>query len=149
MALAPAFASLLLPCATYAQNISKTATAGVYSVTLKVLPAESFEGSDAEMMRDGGARADMLNEAGKPNHHLVAFIEENGQPVEDATVTISYRQVSPENGKWMSLPVARMHVAHKSMETTHYGNNVELTPGSYEARVSVNGKGPAIFRFSL
>jgi hypothetical protein len=33
--------------------------------------------------------------------------------------------------------------------TTHYGNNVRLEPGSYEARVTVNGSAPATFQFSL
>ena len=30
-----------------------------------------------------------------------------------------------------------------------YGNNVELAPGSYEAQVTVNGKGPATFHFAV
>jgi hypothetical protein len=141
-------ASLLPPHITWAQNVSETGTAGKYSLTLKVLPAESFEGPHAEMTRDAGAMANMAGGEAAPNHHLVVFVKENDKPVEEAKVTISYRQLSPEKGKWVSLPVARMHMAGKGMETTHYGNNVKLAPGSYEARVTVNGA-PATFHFSL
>jgi hypothetical protein len=144
-----ACASLLFPRSAPAQNVSETAMAGKYSLTLKVLPAESFQGPHAEMMRDGGAMADTAHGAAAPNHHLVVFVDENGKPVEQAKVTISYRRLSPKPGKWMSLPVTRMHVEGKGMDTTHYGNNVKLGPGSYEARVTVNGKGPAIVHFSL
>jgi hypothetical protein len=149
MALTFVFASLILPSAAQAQKISEKAMAGTYSVTLKVLPAEAFSGPHAEMAWDAGAKADMLSGAAGPNHHLVAFVEESGKPVENATVSISYRELSPKSGEWMSLPVARMHVAGKGLETTHYGNNVKLAPGSYEVRVTVNGKGPATFHFSL
>jgi len=144
-----ACASLLLPRIVSAQTVSETGTAGKYSLTLKVLPAESFEGAHAEMARDGGAMANMAGGAAAPNHHLVVFVKENDKPVKGAKVTISYRQLSPKKGKWLSLPVARMHVAGKGMESTHYGNNVKLAPGSYEARVMVNGEGPATIHFSL
>ncbi|MGH9511317.1 MAG: hypothetical protein ACRD2U_04185 [Terriglobales bacterium] len=149
-------AGLTLVCAcvlvahiAWAQNVSETGKAGKYLVTLKVLPAESFEGSHAEMARDGGAMANTEGGEAAPNHHLVVFVKENDKPVEDAKVDIGYRQLSPEKGKWMSLPVARMHVAGKGMGTTHYGNNVKLAPGTYEARVTVNGERPATFHFSL
>ena len=38
-----------------AQKISQTQMAGEVSVTIKVLPAEHFKGSSAEMKWDGGA----------------------------------------------------------------------------------------------
>jgi hypothetical protein len=144
-----ALGALLIPGATLAVNVSKTATAGAYSVTLKVLPAESFRGPKAEMARDGGAEPNFLNGPEHPNHHLVAFVAESGKPVEDATVDISFRRLSPKMGRSMNLPVVRMHVAGKGLATTHYGNNVELPAGNYEVRVTVNGEGPATFRFSL
>lgn len=132
-----------------AQVVSKTATAGAYSVTLKVLPAESFTGPKAAMAHDAGAAPVTVNGPEHPNHHMVAFIKQNGKPVEDATVNIVYRELSPHMGKWMTLPVARMHVAGKSLATTHYGNNVKLKPGSYEARVTVDRTSTATFRFKL
>ena len=105
MALSFAFVSLILPRVAQAQKVSETAMAGTYSVTLKVLPAEAFGGPHAEMAWDAGAKADMLNGSGGPNHHLVAFVQENGKPVENATVSIRYRELSPARGEWMSLPV--------------------------------------------
>ncbi|MEJ2010297.1 MAG: hypothetical protein P8Z30_19440 [Acidobacteriota bacterium] len=140
---------LFLPAVARTQTISKTAKAGVYSVTLKVLPAESFTGTKAEMVRDGGAEPNTLKGPEHPNHHMVAFVKENGKPVENATVDISYRKLSPPAGAWKALPVVRMHVAGHGLATTHYGNNVRLAPGSYEVRVTVNGTMPASFRFTL
>jgi hypothetical protein len=144
-----ALAALPTPGAAQAVHVSKTATAGTYSVTLKVLPAESFRGPKAEMARDGGAEPNRLNGSAHPNHHMVAFVKENDKPVEDATVEITYRRASSMTGAWTKLPVVRMHVAGKGLETTHYGNNVGLPGGHYEVRVTVNGEGPATFRFSL
>jgi hypothetical protein len=140
---------LLVPVAAQAQNISKTAKVGAYSVTLKVLPAESFSGPHSDMARDGGAEPIDINGSEHPNHHLVAFVKENGKPVEEAKVSISYREVSANKGEWMSLPVVRMHMAGMGSQTTHYGNNVRLAPGKYEARVTVNGSEPTVFHFSL
>ncbi len=129
--------------------VSETATAGPYTVNLKVLPAESFTGEDAEMVRDGGAEPIGLEAPESPNHHLVAFVKEGGLAVENADVTIRYRHLGSEVNAWMDLPVVRMHVAGKGPATTHYGNNVRLEPGSYEARVAVNGGEPVVFHFTL
>ena len=140
---------LLVSPVAQAQKISKTVKTGAYSITLKVLPAESFAGSHAEMVRDGGAEPNDISGTEHPNHHLVAFVKMKGKPVENGVVSISYREVSPNKGEWKSLPVVRMHVAGKGLETTHYGNNVKLTPGKYEARIKVDDSGPADFHFSL
>jgi hypothetical protein len=140
---------MVLPLAAQAQVISKTAKAGAYSVALKVLPAESFRGPHAEMVRDAGAQPNLLNGPARPNHHMVAFVKKSGKPVENANVSIRYREISPKKGSWMSLPVVRMHVAGKDLATTHYGNNLYLGPGDYEVRVTVDGSGPATFHFTL
>ena len=140
---------VFLPIATQAKNISKTARTGGYSITLKVLPAESFSGSSAEMTRDGGAEPNELNGPKHPNHHLVAFVKKNGKPVENGSVSIRYREVSPKKGDWTTLSVVRMHVTGKGLETTHYGNNVQLSPGKYAVQVAVNHSQPAKFHFSL
>ena len=132
-----------------AQNFSKTEKAGNVTVTLKVLPAEHFKGPKAEMKWDAGASPDYIEGSSKPNHHLVAFVKKEGKPVEDASVTIRYRQLSPKKGDWMTLPVARMHVSGKSLKTTHYGNNVWLAKGKYEASVTVDKNPPATFHFTL
>ncbi len=144
-------AGAALPAAAGAgdQPISETATVGPYQVTLKVLPAEAFTGPDAEMVRDGGAEPVHLGGPEQPNHHLVAFVRKDGTPVEDATVEIRYRPMEGAEAGWTNLPVVRMHVAGKGLATTHYGNNVHLAPGRYEAAVTVDMSGPSVFRFSL
>lgn len=143
------FGVLLAPIAAHAQVVSKTAKAGSYTVNLKVLPAESFTGPKAAMTRDAGAQPNRVNGPEHPNHHMVAFIRQGGKPVENATVSMRYRELSPKMGAWTTLPVARMHVTGKSLQTTHYGNNVMLSPGEYEASVTVNGGQPVNFTFSL
>ncbi len=148
-ALLAAAAGLVVPSAARAQEISQTAKAGPYSITLKVLPPEAFAGPKAPMAWDGGAKAIEPNSAAMPNHHLVAFITENGKPVEKATVSIRYHRVADKSGMWTALPVARMHVAGQSAATTHFGNNVKLPAGDYEVRVKVNRAAPANFKFAL
>jgi hypothetical protein len=137
------------PAPAGADTISKTGMAGPYSVNLKVLPAESFTGPKAEMVRDSGARVCRETGPEHPNHHLVAFVKKDGKAVEDADVGISYRTAATSPGAWSSLPVVRMHVAGKELDTTHYGNNVYLPAGAYQVRVTVDGAGPADFRVSL
>lgn len=139
-----------MPGAVRAQAISRTAHAGPYTVTLKVLPAESFRGPKAEMARDSGAEPNYLNGPEHPNHHMVVFVTKAGKPVEEARVSIGYRVDSAKAiGAWTTLPVVRMHVVGKGRATTHFGNNVHLAPGNYEVDVTVDGKGPAIFHFKL
>jgi hypothetical protein len=158
-ALAVAFAVLLVPHFAQAQVVSKTATAGPYSVNLKVLPAEGFMGSMAPMQREGGAMPEAVNGPMHPNHHMVVFIKKDGKPVEHARVKIWYRMamggmmgksMGDMKGmdKWMTLPVTRMEVRGKGPGTTHFGNNVHLMNGSYEVKVNVNGK-TAMFHFKL
>lgn len=143
------FVGLLTPNTSRAQNISKTAKAGPVSVMLKVLPAETFRGPHATMVRDAGARPMLLSHSPKPNHHLVVFLKRDKKPVEVANVTILYREYAPAKGKWTLLPVVRMHVSGKSLATTHFGNNVNLKPGDYEVIVVVNHYQPADFHFKL
>ncbi len=138
---------LLAPGAAMAQNVSKTAKAGDYDVTLKVLPAESFQGDDAEMVRDGGAEPVAVHGPKDPNHHLVAFIKKDGKPIEGAVVTIDYRPAG--SGNWLPLPTVKMHVKGKGAETTHFGNNLHMVPGNYDARVTVNEGPSAIFHFEV
>jgi hypothetical protein len=144
-----ALAIVLVPGIAQTNKISETAMAGDYSVTLKVLPAESFSGAHEEMIRDGGAQPELTHSAAHPNHHLVVFIRKHGKPLEQAVVDISYRVLSSSESSWTNLPVVRMHVAGKGLGTTHFGNNVKLLAGSYEVRVTVDGSAPATFKFSL
>ncbi|HKI96815.1 MAG TPA: hypothetical protein VJ992_16110 [Gemmatimonadales bacterium] len=144
-----ALGAVALPSVASAHNISETATVGRYTITLKVLPAESFTGFNAQMIPDSGAAPYLLNGDDGPNHHLVAFVTRNGKTVEHARVAISFINDPAAGGQWTKLPVVRMHVAGRGLATTHYGNNVALSPGVYGVRVSVNGSAPASFRFTV
>ena len=104
-----------------AQNITQTEQTGPVLVTIKVLPAESFKGPNAEMAWDGGARPVLLSHSLRPDHHMVVFLKEEKRPVEMAKVTILYRENTPDKGRWTLLPVARMHIEGKSLKTTHFG----------------------------
>ncbi len=130
----------------HAKDMNRTtamATTGDYAVTIRVLPAEAFTGPGSDMVRDGGAMPCAVDSKADPNHHLVAFVQEDGKPVEDANVTIRYCRTGAKDMPWTTLPVVRMHAAGKGLDTTHYGNNVRLQPGTYEVQVSVNGSKPA------
>lgn len=142
-------AGLIASNTAEAKNISKTAKAGNVWVTLKVLPAEAFEGAHASMVRDAGATPMLLSHSPRPNHHMVVFLKRDEKPVEKANVTILYKRLVPHKGKWSLLPVVRMHVAGKSLATTHFGNNVKLEPGDYEVIVVVDHNPPADFHFKL
>jgi len=131
------------------KDVTETAMGGPYSITLKVLPAESFSGPDAAMTWDSGAKAVLLDSPLHPNHHMVVFVKRDGKPVEDANVVIRYRETNPKESSWMTLPVARMHMTGKSMATTHYGNNAEFAPGNYVADVTVDGGKAVVFHFTL
>lgn len=147
--LAISIVGFLIPPISGAQTVTKTEEAGPVSVTLKVLPAESFKGPKAAMMRDGGAEPMLLSHSPRPNHHMVVFIKREMKPVERARVMILYRQYAPNTGKWTLLPVVRMHVAGKGLATTHFGNNVRLMPGDYEVIVVVDHNPPADFHIKL
>ncbi|MGH6875808.1 MAG: hypothetical protein ACREHV_00360 [Rhizomicrobium sp.] len=136
-----------MPIASAAQNISEVATAGPYTINLKLLPAETFGGSHPAMVYDSGAMAVPVNRADHPDHHLVVFIKKDGKPVENARVTITYRQ--SHWAQWRKLQVARMHAAGQGPETTHYGNNVKLIPGKYEIRVTVDAERFVTFEITI
>ncbi len=147
--IAIALGTLLASCATSSKPIQESAKTGDYAVTVKVLPAETFTGPHAEMVRDAGAQPVEASSSSEPNRHLVAFVEKNGQPVENADVVIRYRPIGAADTPWTELPVVRMHVAGKGRETTHYGNNVHLAAGTYQVQVSVNGSTPVIVDVTL
>lgn len=121
------------------KTVSKTVMDGAYSVTLKVLPAEYFKGPKQTMVRESGAAPVAVKGPERPNHHLVVFVKDNGKPVENAKVTIDYRKMSPKETNWTAVATTRMDVKGVGVSSTHYGNNVKLNPGSYQARIDVNG----------
>lgn len=142
-ALIAAFGGLYVAGAatTDTTQVNKSVMDGPYSVTLKVQPAEYFAGPKATMIRDGGAGAVPVNGVEHPNHHLVVFVDSKlDKPLDHAAVAISYCETSPQTTQWTPLPTARMYIKGLGVGTTHYGNNVKLEAGSYNARVVVNGK---------
>lgn len=145
--LALVLGALFASASAHAQPIVQTATAGPYSVTLRVLPAESFSGPAAAMVRDGGAMPNTVHGPVHPNRHIVAFIKKDGQTVEQARVMISWRKGS--SGPWHHVAVVRMHVVGHGLNTTHFGNNEHLGPGNYTIHVTVDGSQPAVFHVSL
>lgn len=135
--------------ATAPTSPGEMSIAGDYVVRVEMLPPASFAGPKASLVLDGGAKPLGLGGSKPPDHRLAVFVTDNSRPVEQATVVILYRSLYTRGVGWASLPVARMHVAGKGLDTTQFGNNVRLGAGMYEVRVSVNGEGAATFRFVL
>ena len=114
-----------------------------YTIILDLFPAEKWTPNGAakpkgEMQSLGGAQPVLIGSKAHPNHHLVVFLKKDGKPVEHAMVQIRYRlQDAPAYG-WTNVPVDRMDVSGAGSKTTHYGNNVYLTPGVYAVQVTVN-----------
>ena len=139
------------------RKVSATKVKGPYSITLKLLPAESFVGrgkagqasSKGEMVNAGGAHPVGKHSSHNPNYHLVAFIKKSGRPLEHADVEIHYKREASTRSKEYKLPVTRMWVAGKGRKTTHYGNNVRLKPGTYDVKVQVNKKVEAHFHIDV
>jgi hypothetical protein len=154
LALSPGL--LLSPAAAQAQVIRETEKVGDYSITLKVMvpPPDIFDGPDAMAVCEGVAQPNRVS--GCMSCQLTVFIEENGKPIDHARVNISYRRLSPKSGPWTEMFVKRFWVGPpgaqifaKTAQTTHFGNQVELPAGRYDALVTVDGNGPAAFHFSL
>lgn len=127
--------------ANHAQSLTRHANN--WTITLKLLPAEQFThvvkpSTRGEMHVLAGPGRPLP--AGKANHHLVVFLQHDGRPATNAKVTLQYRLQKPHHAAWRNVPVVRMDVAGKGVQTTHYGNNVLLKPGRYEFYVTVNGK---------
>jgi hypothetical protein len=149
-AISAAEAQMMPPAATTAQM------AGPYRVVLGFLPAEPFYTADQVqqghvtdgMMVVGGAAPVPLNAASHPNHHLVFHIfDAAGNAVQGAHVTIVYASVPGEPSAIgpTQLPVVEMQAVGKGPQSTHYGNNVTLPPGTYDVTVTVNGTNSTTF----
>jgi hypothetical protein len=149
-AMAPADAQMAPPAGVTAQM------AGPYRVVLGFLPAEPFVTADQVraghvtdgMMVVGGAAPVALNAPSHPNHHLVFHIfDASGHAVQGAHVTISYASVAGDATTIgpTQVPVVEMQAVGKGPESTHYGNNVTLPPGTYDVTVTVNGTNATTF----
>jgi hypothetical protein len=136
-----------------AADVMRTKTIGAYRVELHVLPAEPFFSKEdvaakhekEGMEIEGGATPVMLDAPSHPNHHLVVhvFDRKTRQAVTDATVTMSFASLDRKGhaaGAPTEVPVVVMQAIGKGPASTHYGNNVTMSPGRYKVTVAVNGK---------
>jgi hypothetical protein len=129
--------------------------AGPYRVVLGFLPAEPFYTADqvaAQHVTQGmqivGGAAPVLPDApSHPNHHLVVHIFDatTGKAVQGATVTMAYALVGASGGAAVSVPVVEMQAVGMGPQSTHYGNNVTLAPGTYDVIVTINGTNTTTF----
>lgn len=154
-------AAVALYGATSVQAHDATKIMGDYRVELHVLPPETFyttkEVKDKQvkmgMLIEGGAAPVQLDAAMHPNHHLVVHIFNNktGLAVADANVTLDFTPVDSNgksSGESTVVPIVIMQAIGKGPESTHYGNNVVMAPGSYIVVASVNGH-KATFKVSV
>jgi hypothetical protein len=137
----------------FALDVMRTKTARAYRVELHVLPAEPFFSKEDVAVKhvkdgmevEGGATPVMLDAASHPNHHLVVHVfgGKTRQAITDATVTMSYapldRKGVPASAR-VEVPVVVMQAIGKGPSSTHYGNNVTMSPGRYQVTVFVNGE---------
>ena len=131
----------------FAQHVMKDTTIGNMKIALHVMAAEPFytkkevkEKKITEgMLIIGGAKPVSLNAQPAPDHHLVVHIynAKTGKAITHAKVLMSYQQDSMNK---MNVPVVIMQEIGEGTESTHYGNNVSMGPGSYTVMVTVNGK---------
>ncbi|MDA3920492.1 MAG: hypothetical protein PF501_07410 [Salinisphaera sp.] len=138
-------------------NNNLTQTVDGYTIALKVLPAEPFvsvadakKSASAGAMVNGGGVEPMAKDSPKaPNHHIVVFIKKDGKTVENADVTMAYKNKNSSSAKMTSVPVTRMWVAGKGKKTMHYGNNVNMDSGEYQVQVVVNSNAKASFDINV
>jgi hypothetical protein len=146
--------SMSMPAAS-----TQTQTAGPYTIQLVLLPAEPFitqaeyaQTHPAEgMVVVGGAVPVQPASATQPNHHLVAHIyRADGTAVEGAHVAmtvVATGGAAPASP--MPVPIVEMQAAGKGPQSTHYGNNVTLAPGTYNVTVSVGETASTTFALTV
>ena len=76
------------------------------------------------------------------NRHLVVHIfdAESGKVIPNANVKMSFHNLADSPGISIKVPVVRMQMVGKGVQSTHYGNNVVMPDGSYSVAVVVNRK---------
>ena len=130
-----------------------TRIAGPYRVVLVVLPPEPFytraqvaqQHVKDGMVVVGGAAPVQPDDASHPNHHLVVHLYDRatGKAVRGGHVTMTYTPAAASSaamsGSFVKVPIVEMRVIGKGPESTHYGNNVTLAPGTYRVIVTANG----------
>jgi hypothetical protein len=140
-----------------AKSIVQSETAGPYRIELELLPPEPFysakqvatgEGKSG-MLILGGAKPVQPDAPSHPNHHLVVhvFQRTTGTAITNAKVRLTVQALDSKGqptGKVQTVPVVRMQMISMGgmgggAATTHYGNNVSLSPGDYRVEAIANG----------
>jgi hypothetical protein len=146
---------VLIACATSvrAGDMMKTVTMDGLRVELHVLPAEPFFTADEVavsnvkegMLIMGGAKPIAPDVASHPNHHLVVHVYDakTGKAIPNAKVSMNFQLLDEKgkpNGAVVDVPIVVMQAIGKGPQSTHYGNNVVMSNGTYFIAVMVNGK---------
>ncbi len=135
-----------------AQKIVRTVMTGPYKIVLNVLEAEPFYTKDemkAKQVRHGmlvvgGAAPVAMNGPQHPNRHVVVHVydKDNGIARTGADVKLTLERLDANGhaeGQPIQVPVVEMQMIGKGPISTHYGNNLQLSPGSYRVVANVDG----------
>lgn len=126
--------------------VTETKVVGNHKLVLQVLPAEPFLSNAQQkagkpgMVRMGGAAPNREGGLMAPNHHLIVHVldAQTGDAVTGADVRISYKPLNHPGAKPKNLAVVEMRKNGGGAASTHYGNNVHLSPGRYVVWVRVD-----------
>lgn len=138
--------------AMHGGDVKFTQDAGKYRVEFHVLPPEEFFSAAqvaARQIHEGmlivaGASALPVHATPAPTHHLVVHVFDRASeaPVTDAKVQMTFRATDSNGhpgGPRTQIPIVVMQAIGGGAASTHYGNNVVISPGTYVVVVSVNG----------
>jgi hypothetical protein len=153
---APLAAGAAPSAAKHTAGTTKTKVAGKYLVTLLLQRPQRFyyglsaTRSDAEggMKIRGGAKPMKADSVPHPTHFLGVIVKDKAsdRTVIDADVKMNYAKAGPGQQTQMKvLPVVKMDIIGKDVESMRYGNNARLKPGRYRVHVTINGKARADF----
>jgi hypothetical protein len=97
------------------------------------------------MLIEGGAAPVQPDASSHPNHHLVVhvFDEKTDRAVTNADVSLNFAAINTDGkptGDATVVPVVITQAVWMGPESTHYGKNVVMTPGSYAVVALVNGQ---------
>lgn len=131
-----------------------TQLAGPYRLKLVMLPAEPYftkaqvqqQHIRQGMLVIGGAKPIQRNDVSRPNHHLVVHVysRASGKALPGSRVSMTYAPIGNPM-RSVSVSIVEMQAIGGGPESTHYGNNVTLKPGTYRVNVTVNGQASASF----
>jgi 5-hydroxyisourate hydrolase-like protein (transthyretin family) len=134
--------------------VEQSKVAGLYRIVLVLLPTEPFvtarqlrKNKDATgMLIVGGGVPVLPHDRTHPNHHLVVhvFDEASGKAVTGAHVKLTF-VAEAARGVVERMQVVEMQAAGKGPQSTHYGNNLRIKPGTYDVTVTVNARATATF----